>query len=198
MILIDGDTWPPSVHGTGSEEVFGGGACPDSEYIGPYSGYHIVASPTFAGKNAMYRFYIADPVRFKKSIRVTIEHGHANNFSNDYSSTAFWYQSEPHSPFPALPEVSLRYPRNGTDPHDVAFQKLQEFGYLPTFWAPFMGPWAQKLKECGAKLSPEDGAAFQQKLLGPVRQAFEKRDYEEAIHECDGALALLKKYIPEK
>jgi hypothetical protein len=40
---------------------------------------------------------------FEKSLRVTIEHGHANLQSNDYSSTAFWYQAEPHKPFPPLP-----------------------------------------------------------------------------------------------
>ena len=45
----------------------------------------------------MYRFHIEDPVRFEKSIRVTIEHGHANKLSNDYSSTAYWYQLEPPS-----------------------------------------------------------------------------------------------------
>lgn len=28
MVFIDGDVWPPSIHGTGSEEIFGGGACP--------------------------------------------------------------------------------------------------------------------------------------------------------------------------
>ena len=26
---------------------------------------------------------------------VTIEHGHANDLSNDYSSTAYWYQTQP-------------------------------------------------------------------------------------------------------
>ena len=41
-----------------------------------------------------------------KSIRVTIEHGHANDHEADYSSVAFWYQSEPHAPFPPLPPAS--------------------------------------------------------------------------------------------
>ncbi len=59
----------------------------------------------------MYRYHIEDPVHFQKSIRVTIEHGHANNLSNDYSSTAYWYQTEPHAAFPALPSVVERLPR---------------------------------------------------------------------------------------
>jgi hypothetical protein len=66
----------------------------------------------WGGKVSMYRFHIEDPVRFRKSIRVTIEHGHANRRSDDYSSTAYWYQTEPHAPFPPLPAVPERLPRS--------------------------------------------------------------------------------------
>jgi len=114
MIFIDGkpgDQWPPAVHGTGSEEVFGGGACPDTSYAGPYTGFHLIENPDWSGKNAMYRWYLADPVRFAKSIVWSVEHGHANNFENDYTSVAYWYQKEPHATFPALPEVKARIPR---------------------------------------------------------------------------------------
>ncbi|MDH5441947.1 MAG: DUF2961 domain-containing protein, partial [Candidatus Bathyarchaeota archaeon] len=52
-----------------------------------------------------------DPIHFQKSIKVTIEHGHANALSNDYSSVAFWYQSEPHKKFPELPDAAQRAPR---------------------------------------------------------------------------------------
>jgi hypothetical protein len=51
----------------------------------------------------MYRWFVHDPIRFRKSIRWTIEHGHANNFENDYSSVAYWYQTEPHKTFPPIP-----------------------------------------------------------------------------------------------
>ena len=40
----------------------------------------------------MYRFHLADPIRFRESIRVTLEHGHGNDKPNDYCSTAFWYR----------------------------------------------------------------------------------------------------------
>jgi hypothetical protein len=110
MLFIDGEGWPPSIHGTGTEEIFGGGACPNTPYIGPYTGYLYVENPSYLGKVSSYRFYVTDPVRFHKSLRVTIEHGHANNFANDYCSTAFWYQAEPHGPFPALPPVAERRP----------------------------------------------------------------------------------------
>jgi hypothetical protein len=111
MVFIDGEKWPPSIHGTGTEEIFGGGACPSSEYSGPYSGYHLIENENFSGKNGMYRWYITDPIRFSTSVFMSIEHGHANNFENDYSSVAYWYQTEPHEAFPALPGVEGRIPR---------------------------------------------------------------------------------------
>jgi hypothetical protein len=42
MVFIDGERWPPSVHGTGTEEIFGAGACPTREYASLYSGFHLV------------------------------------------------------------------------------------------------------------------------------------------------------------
>jgi hypothetical protein len=114
FVFVDGwpgEQWPPTYHGTGSEEVFGGGACPNEAYSGPYTGFHMVESPDFAGKNAMYRWYLVDPIRFERSLVWTIEHGHANNYENDYTSVAYWYQVEPHAPFPTLPGARDRLPR---------------------------------------------------------------------------------------
>jgi len=111
MIFIDGETWPPSIHGSGSEEIFGGGACPNRPYAGPYTGYLRVGGDKYHGEITAYRFYVPDPIHFQKSIRMTVEHGHANNFSNDYSSTVFWYQTEPHAAFPPLPSLRERLSR---------------------------------------------------------------------------------------
>ncbi|MFC1735354.1 glycoside hydrolase family 172 protein [Candidatus Hydrogenedentota bacterium] len=111
MIFIDGEEWPPSLHGTGTEEIFGGGACPNEAFFTPYCGFHQVENPNFDDRNAMYKFFVNDPVRFKKSIRVTLEHGHANNLGNDYASTAYWYQAEPHRALPKLPDAQARIPR---------------------------------------------------------------------------------------
>ncbi|MFX1450828.1 MAG: glycoside hydrolase family 172 protein [Promethearchaeota archaeon] len=111
MIFIDDDTWPPSIHGTGTEEIFGGGASPKLEYSGPYTGFHLIENLDYSGNNGMYRWYIHDPIRFKKRIKWTIEHGHANNFENDYSSVAYWYQKEPHKKFPPFPTLEERMPR---------------------------------------------------------------------------------------
>ncbi len=111
MIFIDGEKWPPSYPGTGTEEIFGGGACPNVEYSGIYTGFHLISNAKFSGKNAMYRWYIHDPIKFQRAVKMTIEHGHANNFENDYSSVAYWYQMEPHAPFPQLLPVERRIPR---------------------------------------------------------------------------------------
>jgi hypothetical protein len=111
MIFIDGAK-TPAYKGTGHEEVFNSGCCPDAEFWGAYTGFYLIENRDgrFGGKNQMYRFYVNDPIRFAKEIRVTIEHGHANNFENDYTSTAFWYQHEPHRRFPALPAARERLP----------------------------------------------------------------------------------------
>jgi hypothetical protein len=111
MIFVDGEPWPPSLHGTGTEDYFNTAWCPTQEYAAPYHGVVLPGGPNWSGKISLYRFHVEDPVRFRKSIRVTIEHGHANRRSDDYSSTAYWYQSEPHSPFPPLPAVEERLPR---------------------------------------------------------------------------------------
>jgi hypothetical protein len=61
---------------------------------------------------SLYRFHVEDPVTFERSVRVTIEHGHANKRSDDVSSVAYWYQAEPHRPF-YIPPVGDRVPRQG-------------------------------------------------------------------------------------
>ncbi|MCK4513359.1 DUF2961 domain-containing protein, partial [bacterium] len=115
MIFVDGEPWPPSLHGTGTEDYFNTAFCPTQEFNTPYHGITLYSGNRahwkWGGKNSMYRFHIPDPIYFQKSIRVTIEHGHDNLLSNDYSSTAYWYQEEPHISFPALPAVDARFPR---------------------------------------------------------------------------------------
>ena len=66
----------------------------------------------------VYRFHTDSPVPFQKSFRMTIEHGHGNKLSNDCSSTAYWYQAEPHAAFPPFPPLAARLPR----PDEPAYQ----------------------------------------------------------------------------
>lgn len=103
MIFVDDDTWPPSLHGTGTEDYFNTAWCPQQEYSAPYHGIIAAGGANWSGPVTLYRFHVEDPVPFQRSIRVTIEHGHANKRSDDYSSVAYWYQTEPHRRFSILP-----------------------------------------------------------------------------------------------
>lgn len=114
MFVIDGEPWPPRLHGTGTEDYFNTAFGPRQVYNAPYHGitiYSGTAAWPWKGKNSLYRYHIEDPIRFEKSIRVSIEHGHANKLSNDYSSTAYWYQLLPSDPLPPLLPVEQRLPR---------------------------------------------------------------------------------------
>jgi hypothetical protein len=68
-----------------------------------YHGLIDAGGPNWGGASIMYRFHIEDPIAFRRSIRVSIEHGHANRRSDDLTSTAFWYQLEPHALFDLAP-----------------------------------------------------------------------------------------------
>ncbi len=107
MIFIDDDNegvrWPPTLHGTGTEDYFNMAWAPNEAFDSPFFGLPKPGGKEFSGKLSWYRWHIPDPVRFSRSIRVSIEHGHANRRSDDFSSTAYWYQLEPHTPFEILP-----------------------------------------------------------------------------------------------
>lgn len=114
MIFIDGEPWPPRLHGTGTEDYFNTAFCPKQEYSAPYHGITVYSGTEawpWGGKNSLYRFHIEDPIRFDRSIRVTIETGHDNALANDYSSTAYWYQIARTQPLRPLPAVEDRLPR---------------------------------------------------------------------------------------
>jgi len=114
MILIDGESWPPSLHGTGTEDWYNCAFCPTQEYTAPYHGVLLYSGTDewkWKGKQSVYRYHIEDPIRFCQSIHVSVEHGHANKLSNDYSSTAYYYLSTPKRGGPSLPPVEQRLPR---------------------------------------------------------------------------------------
>lgn len=111
MIFIDGEPFPPSLHGTGTEDYFNTAWCPRQEVCTPNHGIILGGGPNWSGKITLYRYHVQDPIMFDQSIKVTIEHGHNNHRSDDYSSTAYWYQVEPHKPFPPLLAMKERLPR---------------------------------------------------------------------------------------
>ncbi|MGH3729076.1 MAG: glycoside hydrolase family 172 protein, partial [Micromonosporaceae bacterium] len=109
MIFIDGEPFPPSLHGTGTEDYFNTAWCPSESYAAPYHGITLPGGVNWSGEISLYRFHIEDPITFTSSIRVGIEHGHANKRSDDWSSVAYWYQTLPHKPF-ELPGPAARTP----------------------------------------------------------------------------------------
>jgi len=121
MIFIDGDKLP-TLNGTGTEDYFNTAFGPSQEFCAPYHGITQYSGDKyefpFGGKNCMYRLHILDPIHFEKSIKVTIEHGHNNKLANDYSSTAYWYQTEPHKTFGDIGPVEDRIPRKDQDKKD--------------------------------------------------------------------------------
>ncbi|HZG74224.1 MAG TPA: glycoside hydrolase family 172 protein [Paenibacillus sp.] len=104
MWMVDGEDWPGSLHGTGTEDFFNSSWCPNEVYLHPYFGYARVPNKLgWMGRTHCYRFLLEDPVYFEKSLRASIEHGHDNALTLDLSTVAYWYQAEPHKPFPAIP-----------------------------------------------------------------------------------------------
>jgi len=116
---IDGDSQFPTICGTGTEDYFCGSYNFDrdgkyKEFCTPYSGLHQVIRPSGDYKVMMrfglYRWHILDPIRFEKDLKITIQDlgwHHGGRYlaqHSDIASTCFWYQTDPHTSFPKLPE----------------------------------------------------------------------------------------------
>jgi hypothetical protein len=110
MFFIDGAK-KPSIAGTGTEDYFLGawdfGGKPFSY---PLYGAPVVGKELAGSRSSVYRFHLDSPIPFTKSFKATIEHGSANGRSDNFYSVAYWYQAEPHAPFPPLPPVEQRLP----------------------------------------------------------------------------------------
>lgn len=109
MFFVDGEQ-KPSINGTGSEDYFLG-----AWGFGKPVSYDTYGVPVYGGdragsRSSVYRFHLDSPIPFTKSLRATIEHGHANHRSDNFYSVAYWYQTEPHGLFPLLPTVEQRLP----------------------------------------------------------------------------------------
>jgi len=110
MFFIDGATSPPSLNGTGVEDTFGSAWQFAEEFNYHFVGYSSRGNRDWSGSHVMYRFYIQDPIYFAKSILAGIEHGHANDRRDLYTSVAFWYQKG-HQTLEPLPPLKDRLPR---------------------------------------------------------------------------------------
>lgn len=112
MIFVDNDP-SLSILGTGTEDYYNGawnfGGQPFA-YL--HNGAPFISNfERVGGRYCLYRWHLESPIPFQDSVKVTIEHGHANHRSDSFYSTAFWYQTEPHMKFPMLPAADLRIPK---------------------------------------------------------------------------------------
>jgi hypothetical protein len=110
MFFVDGEALP-SINGTGSEDYFlGAWDFGGHSFAYGLFGAPVVGAERVGGRWSLYRFHLDSPIPFTKSLRATIEHGHANHRSDNYYSVAYWYQTEPHAAFPTLPKLEERIP----------------------------------------------------------------------------------------
>jgi len=118
--FIDGDETWPTICGTGTEDYFCGSYGFEvkgryAEFCTPYAGMPKVIRPDGLNQSqqcfSLYRWHIADPIRFRENLRVTIQAlgwrsgGRYLPLQDDISSVAFWYQTLPAAPFPPLPDA---------------------------------------------------------------------------------------------
>lgn len=118
---LDGDADFPTIAGTGTEDYFGGSYNVENQqthqyqtFNTPYSGLHQVIRPDGMYRTqmrfGMYRWHLTDPVRFRRDLRVTVQalgwYGAEKYLplQDDIASVAYWYQTLPTAPFPALPD----------------------------------------------------------------------------------------------
>ena len=110
MFFVDGVS-TPTITGTGTEDYFLGawdfGGHPFSYQL---YGAPVVGAELAGSRSSVYRFHLDAPIPFTKSLKATIEHGHANHRSDNFYSVAYWYQGEPHEALPSLPPVDERIP----------------------------------------------------------------------------------------
>jgi hypothetical protein len=124
---MDGDSKFPTINGTGTEYYFCGSYDFDTrkrneagveivdytEFSTAYAGLHQVVRGdghyNVMQRFGLYRWHIVDPIRFEKDLKITIQDlgwkdgGRYKVQRSDIASVVYWYQTEPHVAFPALP-----------------------------------------------------------------------------------------------
>jgi hypothetical protein len=118
---MDGDQEFPTICGTGEEDYFLGsygynekeidGKLYYTDFSGLYAGFHVIKDRSIEGfidVFGQYRWHLQDPIHFETDLKITIQSLAWREetylpLEDDLASVAYWYQSEPHNPFPALP-----------------------------------------------------------------------------------------------
>ncbi len=115
--FMDGDGRFPTINGTGTEDYFMGSYGFPETYSTPYTGCTLKHAKDGPPKWSLYRWHLMDPINFDRDLRVTIQalgwwpNGTYQPLADDIASVAYWYQREPHAPFPRFAPVPQRWPR---------------------------------------------------------------------------------------
>jgi hypothetical protein len=117
--FMDGDAEHPTICGTGTEDYFGGAWGFGGEpYSTAFLGYPLYRKePGEVPRHGLYRWHILDPIRFKRDLKVTMQalgwwpNRKFEPLTDDIASVGYWYQIEPHGPFPEFPPVHERWSR---------------------------------------------------------------------------------------
>ncbi|MFA6450457.1 MAG: glycoside hydrolase family 172 protein [bacterium] len=120
FFYLDGEK-TPSLRGTGTEDYFGD-AWGFRWFNQPYHGVSVYEGERTGGRTTAYRWHIADPIPFTKSIKAEIEHVGPVFDENDvrvagygerpdhYATVAFWYQNGGGPNFERMPKGTKRLP----------------------------------------------------------------------------------------
>lgn len=126
QVTLDGEL---AVHGTGSEDAYNGGWYDvpgrwDTRYSFPLSG--CLDYKKHLGRTGAYRSFITDAYSFKKSARLTIEHGpEGNAIPTDYAGVTYLYLKDRPESWPTLLPLAQR-----------AVKDFDRFVYTPGWSVP--------------------------------------------------------------
>jgi len=128
FFFIDGEE-TPSMRGSALEDYFCD-AWGFRESANMYHGVTVYEGYEIQDRTSVYRWHTTGPISFDESIRFEMEHWgwwwkhhedgtidheinqntiEAGTRSDDWSTVAFWYQLEPHAPFPKFPTMEERH-----------------------------------------------------------------------------------------
>ena len=119
-IYVDGEQ-APRIEGTGTEDYFND-AWSLRVAEGPYAGVPVAEGTDLGARMTAYRWHVADPIPFTRSLRFDLEHvgwtynadGSVRSASEEradlFSSVAFWYQDGIARDQPPVPYGAARLP----------------------------------------------------------------------------------------
>ena len=115
--FLDGDVHP-TIADNGTEDYFGGAwnfggygvlaDKPEQVFNSPFLGMPVADVESYPKRVGMYRFHVNDAIGFEQDLKVTLQtlgwpQGAKYKYqSEDVQSVAYWYQTEPHAPFPPM------------------------------------------------------------------------------------------------